>query len=385
MCATSPTSMTRSTPARCAIIPDLPLNEAIAKVTEKTAEQYHKDAAALGCLEPTHEPRATEHIDGMIAMIQTLIDKGNAYVADGPRGAEVLFAIRLDAGLRRLSNRKLDEQQAGARIAVEDHKRNPAISCFGRNRPPTNPAGTAASRERGRDHPRPSRLAHRMLGDERASPGRDLRHPWRRAGPDLPAPRERDRPVLLRPRHDRMANLWMHNGFLQVEGRKMSKSEGNFVTIAECWRPKNSAAANGRARCCGLAMLMTHYREPIDFSVPFAALVVVENLSWTRGEPAYFQSSNLVRRGFCRDCGTPLTYEFEGSHIDITIASLDQPNLVAPEIQLGLENRLSWCEGLAVLPTRTEEAEAAAQDVFSNIRNHQHPDRDTEAWPETTR
>ncbi|WP_420337994.1 GFA family protein [Roseibium sp.] len=118
---------------------------------------------------------------------------------------------------------------------------------------------------------------------------------------------------------------------------------------------------------------------------PFAALVVVENLSWTRGEPAYFQSSNLVRRGFCRDCGTPLTYEFEGSHIDITIASLDQPDLVAPEIQLGLENRLSWCEGLADLPTRTEEAEAAAQDVFSNIRNHQHPDRDTAVWPETTR
>jgi hypothetical protein len=108
-------------------------------------------------------------------------------------------------------------------------------------------------------------------------------------------------------------------------------------------------------------------------------------ISVGRGEPAYFQSSNLVRRGFCRDCGTPLTYEFEGSHIDITIASLDQPDLVAPEIQLGLENRLSWCEGLAVLPTRTEEAEAAAQDVFSNIRNHQHPDRDTDAWPETTR
>jgi cysteinyl-tRNA synthetase len=51
--------------------------------------------------------------------------------------------------------------------------------------------------------------------------------------------------------NDKMANLWMHNGFLQVEGRKMSKSEGNFVTIADCWKPRNSAAANGRARCCG--------------------------------------------------------------------------------------------------------------------------------------
>lgn len=114
---------------------------------------------------------------------------------------------------------------------------------------------------------------------------------------------------------------------------------------------------------------------------PFAALVVAENLSWTRGEPAYFQSSNLVRRGFCRDCGTPLTYEFEASHIDITIASLDEPGAVAPEIQLGLESRLPWCEGLLDLPARTDEAEAAAQEVFAKVETHQHPDHDTPEWP----
>ena len=106
--------------------PDLPLNEAIARVTEKTAERFHKDAAALGCLTPTHEPRATAHIDGMVSMIQQLIDKGHAYVTAGREGREVLFSVGSMPDYGKLSNRRLEDQQAGARIAVEDHKRNPA-------------------------------------------------------------------------------------------------------------------------------------------------------------------------------------------------------------------------------------------------------------------
>jgi len=73
--------------------PDLPLNEAIRNVTEKTANQFHADVKALGCLEPTHEPRATEHIDGMVEMIQTLIDREHAYIAKGEQGREVLFRV----------------------------------------------------------------------------------------------------------------------------------------------------------------------------------------------------------------------------------------------------------------------------------------------------
>lgn len=110
---------------------------------------------------------------------------------------------------------------------------------------------------------------------------------------------------------------------------------------------------------------------------PFAALVSVQNLSWTRGEPAYFESSNLVRRGFCRDCGTPLTYEFEGDNIDITITSLDDPTDVSPIIQLGTENQLPWCKALTELPTRTSEEEAKAEQVFAAIVSNQHPDHDT--------
>ncbi|MEO1143970.1 MAG: cysteine--tRNA ligase, partial [Pseudomonadota bacterium] len=96
--------------------PDLPLNEAIRNVTETTANQFQDDVKALGCLEPTHQPRATEHIEGMVEMIQTLIDKGHAYVAKGEQGREVLFRVESMPDYGGLSNRKLEDQQAGARV-----------------------------------------------------------------------------------------------------------------------------------------------------------------------------------------------------------------------------------------------------------------------------
>ncbi|HBF28995.1 MAG TPA: cysteine--tRNA ligase, partial [Rhizobium sp.] len=101
--------------------PDLPLNEAIAKVTQKTADQFHADVARLGCLEPTVEPRATDNIQQMIDIIEALIAKGHAYVAEG----EVLFDTKSMAAYGQLSKRNLDEQQAGVRIAVEAHKKHP--------------------------------------------------------------------------------------------------------------------------------------------------------------------------------------------------------------------------------------------------------------------
>ncbi len=137
--------------------------------------------------------------------------------------------------------------------------------------------------EPGRDRrARPPRLAHRMLGDVdgeaaravrrrapvRRSGAEHVRHPRRRHRPRLPPPRERDRPVLLRLRRSqRMANVWMHNGFLQVEGEKMSKSLGNFVTIRELLATDIRRTASGRARSLRFAMLRTHYRQPIDWTV----------------------------------------------------------------------------------------------------------------------
>src|SRR5690606_30302227 len=101
--------------------PDLPLNEAIREVTARTEEQFHADVAALGCLEPTYEPRATEHVPQMIAMIERLVASGHAYVAEG----HVLFDVSSMPDYGRLSGRSLDEMIAGARVEVAPYKKNP--------------------------------------------------------------------------------------------------------------------------------------------------------------------------------------------------------------------------------------------------------------------
>ncbi|WP_422370763.1 cysteine--tRNA ligase [Hoeflea sp.] len=249
--------------------PDLPLNEAIAKVTEKTAERFHKDAAALGCLTPTHEPRATAHIDGMVGMIQTLIDKGNAYVTSGREGREVLFAVGSMPDYGKLSNRKLEDQQAGARVAVEDHKRNAADFVLWKESASDEPGWDGIFIEDGETvtiHGRPGwHIECSVMSEHHLGETFDIHG----GGLDLIFPHHENEIAQSCCAHgnDRMANLWMHNGFLQVEGRKMSKSEGNFVTIADLLETDKFGGRKWPGEVLRLAMLMTHYREPIDFSV----------------------------------------------------------------------------------------------------------------------
>jgi hypothetical protein len=117
------------------------------------------------------------------------------------------------------------------------------------------------------------------------------------------------------------------------------------------------------------------------FSAPFGAFVVAENLIWTRGAPKHFQSSSKVRRGFCADCGTPLTYEFEGAkNIDLAICAFDEPGRIPPSKQLAVESRLPWCEGLVELPTRSPEQQAKADAFFAGLVSFQHPDHETTDW-----
>ena len=278
--------------------PDLPLNEAIAKVTEKTADRFHKDAAALGCLPPTHEPRATAHIDGMVKMIQRLIDKGNAYVTSGREGREVLFSVSSMPDYGKLSNRKLEDQQAGARIAVEDHKRNPADFVLWKESAADEPGWDGSFMEDGASvtiHGRPgwhiecSVMSDQLLWQDPSQAGKlsqeALAEPHKfdihGGGLDLIFPHHENEIAQSCCAHgnDRMANLWMHNGFLQVEGKKMSKSDGNFVTIAELLETDKFGGRKWPGEVLRLAMLMTHYREPIDFSVN--RLQEAENL-WLR-------------------------------------------------------------------------------------------------------
>jgi hypothetical protein len=110
------------------------------------------------------------------------------------------------------------------------------------------------------------------------------------------------------------------------------------------------------------------------FGNAFAPLVTAKGLRWLHGEPKRFRSSNKVSRGFCEACGTPMTYEFDGFHAEIAIATLDHPADVAPVLQVGLDRRLPWCDALPGLPTRSPEEAAKVAPFFSGIVSNQHPD-----------
>jgi hypothetical protein len=111
---------------------------------------------------------------------------------------------------------------------------------------------------------------------------------------------------------------------------------------------------------------------------PFMALTggKREHLEWTRGEPAFFKSSNMAERGFCPACGTPLTYAFQGTgRISVSIGSLDNPEAIHPTRQYGIEGKVSWFDSIAALPAkRTDEWLAA--DKQEHLVSHQHPDRE---------
>lgn len=111
------------------------------------------------------------------------------------------------------------------------------------------------------------------------------------------------------------------------------------------------------------------------------ALVGAKDFTYTRGSPSYFQSSNKVRRGFCGTCGTPLTFEL-GKSVDFSIAAFDQPAELAPTMQISPETRLPWVEGLAQLPGIPEAERPRAAAHFAGVISYQHPDHDTETWPE---
>jgi cysteinyl-tRNA synthetase len=233
--------------------PDLPLNEAIRQVTETTDKQFHEDVAALGCLPPTIEPRATEHIEPMKALIERLIASGCAYVAE----EHVLFSVPSMQDYGKLSKRSLDELIAGARVEVAPYKRDPRDFVLWKPSKPgepawPSPAGIATPGRPGW-HIECSAMSWKHLGETFDIHG---------GGIDLVFPHHENEIAQTRCAFHSplMANFWMHNGFLQVEGRKMAKSEGNFVTIREL-------LADWPGEVLRLNMLRTHYRQPIDWTI----------------------------------------------------------------------------------------------------------------------
>ncbi|NKJ07194.1 cysteine--tRNA ligase [Rhizobium sp. SG741] len=327
--------------------PGLPLNEAIRLVTEKTETQYFQDTTALGCLEPTVQPRATDNIAQMIDIIEKLIARGHAYQAAG----EVLFDTKSMADYGQLSKRNLDEQQAGARVAVDEHKKSPGDFVLWKLSDANEP-GWESPWGRGRPgwHIECSAMSGRYLGDVFDIHG---------GGLDLIFPHHENEIAQSRCAHGThtMANVWMHNGFLQVEGRKMSKSEGNFVTIHELLQTEKLGGRTWPGEVLRLAMLMTHYREPIDFSVK--RLEEAERLiaKWPAADVSGTAPDATVLAALADDLNTVAAVQ--ALHALAQAANADAsllPVFAASAALLGL------------LPKKAEVDEAVASEIDAKVR-----------------
>jgi hypothetical protein len=133
----------------------------------------------------------------------------------------------------------------------------------------------------------------------------------------------------------------------------------------------------GRASICHCRMCQKALAAPFG---PFVS-VMADQVVWTRGERKRFQSSNKVRRGFCGDCGTPLTFEWSEKVIDIAFYTLDRAEAVAPTVQLEAGNAADWVRHVGELKVRDAASEPHLAAYLAEIVSYQHPDRDTEAWP----
>ncbi len=232
----------------------------IRELTDETYKNFQADVAALGCLPPTVEPRATDYVSNpgasvdMIRLIERLIKNGNAYAAEG----HVLFDVPSMPDYGRLSKRALDEMIAGARVEVAPYKRDPQDFVLWKPSNPSEP-GWDSPWGRGRPgwHIECSAMSAALLGETFDIHG---------GGIDLVFPHHENEIAQSRCAFhtDVMANYWMHNGFLQVEGEKMSKSLGNFVTIRELLTGWRGLPWSGDA--IRFAMLTAHYAQPIDWT-----------------------------------------------------------------------------------------------------------------------
>jgi cysteinyl-tRNA synthetase len=233
------------------------LLDEVKSLTQVTAAQYEADVAALGCLPPDHSPRATDFVcDGaqtidMVRVIEKLVVKGHAYAAEG----HVLFHVPSMPNYGKLSRRPLDDMIAGARVEVAPYKKDPMDFVLWKPSDPATEPGWASPWGFGRPgwHIECSAMSGALLGEQ---------FDIHAGGIDLIFPHHENEIAQTCCAYgvDKMASVWMHNGFLQVEGQKMSKSVGNFFTIQDVLKDWKSG------EIARLSMLKTHYRQPIDWT-----------------------------------------------------------------------------------------------------------------------
>ncbi len=222
----------------------------IADITEKYAAIYNADMGSLGVLTPTIQPKATDHVEGMIAMINDLIDKGHAYEKEG----HVLFYVPSYPEYGVLSGRNRDEQIAGARVEIAPYKKDPADFVLWKPSGKSQP-GWDSPWGYGRPgwHIECSVMARQYLGDVFDIHG---------GGLDLTFPHHENEIAqsCCATGCDKFANMWIHNGFVTVEGEKMSKSLGNVILVHDMIEDGIPGEA------IRLALLSTHYRQPFDWT-----------------------------------------------------------------------------------------------------------------------
>ncbi len=325
----------------------------IREITDETIRWYHEDMDALGALRPTHEPRATEWIGAMIGMIADLIEKGHAYAAEG----HVLFDVRSYADYGKLSGRSLDDMIAGARVEVAPFKRDPMD--FVLWKPST---GDQPGWDSPWGHGRPgwhiecSAMAHELLGET---------FDIHAGGIDLQFPHHENEIAQSRCAHPEggFARYWLHNEMLQVEGKKMSKSLGNFFTV----RDLLDQGIPGEV--IRFVMLQTHYSKPMDWTAEKARQAHATLRKWRA------QTSGVA-------CGHPYSAVESALADDLNTAGAiaelhqlshasDQPTLLASAQLLGLLTpELSGWEGSSLVS-------GADLSLLDDLAHILHKERET--------
>ena len=226
--------------------------ETIRSLTDRMIDALHQDADALGIERPTHEPRATEYVPQMLSIIHQLEDKGLAYRADN---GDVNYSVRKFAGYGKLSGKSLDELQAGERVAVQDGKQDPLDFVLWKSAKPTEPEGAKWPSDYGTGRPgwhiECSAMSCALLGETFDIHG---------GGADLQFPHHENEIAQSEGAHCKaLAKVWMHNGFINVDNEKMSKSLGNFFTIRDVLKEYDAETVR-------FFVVRSHYRSPLNYS-----------------------------------------------------------------------------------------------------------------------
>jgi len=282
-------------------------NEEISVLTERTIKYFHEDASYIGALSPTIEPKATDHIREMIEMIESLIQKGYAYEVDG----NVLFSSSKFDQYGKLSGKNIEELVAGARVNIEDFKNEPSDFILWKPSKDNEP-GWESPWGIGRPgwHIECSAMSKKYLGETFDIHG---------GGQDLIFPHHENEIAQSECCHDKkFANYWLHNGFLTVEGNKMAKSDGNFITVNEL---KNKY----HGEVIRLAMLMTHYRQPIN---------------WT--ENSLLESKKILDKWFTFFLDTDLT-DLDAQEVDTNTLIALQDDINTPKAISELHQLFKRC------------------------------------------